>query len=242
MRGWTDLAINGTFWIGAALGALGSVVLLNADLLPGDLGWRACFFIGAALALVILPMRRWIPESPRWLLTHGQPDDARRIVEDIEARFRREGQALSSDAPTRLRLHTRGHTTLREVVQTLFVTYRRRSLVSLSLMTAQAFFYNAIFFTYALVLTDFYQVPGAHVGWYLLPFAAGNFLGPVVLGAPVRRGRAAPDDCIDLCGLRGAADAQRLPVRAALADGHDADRRVDGGFLLRFGRLRVQPI
>jgi MFS family permease len=182
VRGWTDLGINGTFWIGAALGAAGSLVLLDNSLLPGDWGWRACFLIGAALALVILPMRAWIPESPRWLLTHGEHDEATTIVERIEARFRDDGHALAQDGFLRLRLRARDHTPLREVFHTLFTLHRRRALVGLSLMTAQAFCYNAIFFTYALVLTDFYGVPGNHIGWYLLPFALGNFLGPLLLG------------------------------------------------------------
>ncbi len=182
VRGWTDLGINGTFWVGAGLGAAGSLVLLDPALLPPDWGWRACFFIGAVLALVILPMRVWVPESPRWLLTHGDERDARSIVEGIETRFRREGHTLTDHELIRLRLRARGHTPLREVFHTLFNVHRRRALVGLSLMTAQAFFYNAIFFTYALVLTDFYRVPAEHIGWYLLPFALGNFLGPLVLG------------------------------------------------------------
>ncbi|HEX7937125.1 MAG TPA: MFS transporter [Paraburkholderia sp.] len=182
LRGWIDLAINGTFWVGAGLGAAGSLILLDPHLLPGDWGWRACFFIGAALALTVLPMRIWVPESPRWLLTHGDERDARAIVEKIETRFRDEGHTLSTDSLARLRLRARGHTPLGEVFHTLFNVHRRRALVGLSLMTAQAFFYNAIFFTYALVLTDFYGVPGDHIGWYLLPFALGNFLGPLILG------------------------------------------------------------
>ncbi|WP_242540351.1 MFS transporter [Trinickia mobilis] len=182
VRGWTDLAINGTFWVGAALGAGGSIVLLDPHVLPGDWGWRACFLIGAALALVIVPMRMWIPESPRWLLTHNQPGPASHIVEAIEARFRRAGHVLSDESVRVLRLRERKGTPLREVLHALFVLHRRRSFVGFSLMTAQAFFYNAIFFTYALVLTEFYRVPGDHVGWYLLPFALGNFLGPLVLG------------------------------------------------------------
>ncbi|WP_199544870.1 MFS transporter [Paraburkholderia kururiensis] len=182
VRGWTDLGINGTFWVGAALGATGSLVLLDPNLLPGDWGWRACFLIGAALALAILPMRRWIPESPRWLMTHGEHETAKSVVDDIETRFRRAGHTLADDVLRPLRLRARHRTPLGEVLRALFVLHRRRSLVGLSLMTAQAFFYNAIFFTYALVLTDFYRVPSAHVGWYLLPFAAGNFIGPIVLG------------------------------------------------------------
>ncbi|MGF6774467.1 MFS family permease [Paraburkholderia sp. GAS199] len=182
VRGWTDLGINGTFWVGAGLGAAGSLILLDPHLLPSDWGWRACFFIGAVLALAILPMRIWVPESPRWLITHGDERDARTIVEGIETRFRDEGHTLPDHDLKTLRLHARDHTPLREVFHTLFNVHRRRAAVGLSLMTAQAFFYNAIFFTYALVLTDFYHVPGDHIGWYLLPFALGNFLGPVLLG------------------------------------------------------------
>nr|WKF57455.1 Inner membrane metabolite transport protein YgcS [Paraburkholderia busanensis] len=182
VRGWTDLGINGTFWVGAGIGAAGSLVLLDPHLLPADWGWRACFFIGAVLALAILPMRIWVPESPRWLLTHGDEREARTIVEGIETRFRNEGHELADHDLKRLKLRARDHTPLREVFHTLFNVHRRRALVGLSLMTAQAFFYNAIFFTYALVLTDFYHVPGDHIGWYLLPFALGNFLGPLLLG------------------------------------------------------------
>lgn len=182
VRGHTDLAINGTFWVGAAIGAFGSLVLLDPHLLRADWGWRACFFIGALLALGILPMRVWIPESPRWLLTHGEEKEARSIVEDIEAKFRAHNHTLPDDQLKRLRLRARDHTPLGEVFRTLFVVHRRRALVGLSLMTAQAFFYNAIFFTYALVLTDFYHVPGEHIGWYILPFALGNFMGPILMG------------------------------------------------------------
>ena len=182
VRGWTDLGINGTFWVGAGIGAAGSLVLLDPHLLPADWGWRACFLIGAVLALAILPMRVWVPESPRWLLTHGEAPEATTIVENIEARFRRAGHPPMDEPLTRLRLRTRDHTPLGEVFHALFTVHRRRALVGLSLMTAQAFFYNAIFFTYALVLTDFYHVPGDHIGWYLLPFALGNFLGPLLLG------------------------------------------------------------
>ncbi|SPB18684.1 MFS transporter [Caballeronia novacaledonica] len=182
LRGWTDLAINGTFWVGAGIGAAGSIVLLDPGLLPPDWGWRACFLIGAALGLTILFMRMWVPESPRWLITHNRADEAKEIVEEIEAHFRQHGVAIPDTPLKPLRLHAREETQLREVVHTLFNAHRSRSLVGLMLMTAQAFFYNAIFFTYALVLTDFYHVPGDHIGWYVLPFAAGNFLGPLLLG------------------------------------------------------------
>ena len=182
VRGWTDLAINGSFWVGAAVGAAGSIVLLDPSLLPADIGWRAAFAIGAALSLTILFMRMWLPESPRWLVTHGRAAEAEAIVAGIEARFRREGHVLDPGPFPKIRLRARTHTPLREVASTLLGSQRQRTYVGLSLMAAQAFFYNAIFFTYALILTDFYGVPADQVGWYILPFAAGNFLGPLLLG------------------------------------------------------------
>jgi MFS family permease len=181
-RGWTDLVINGSFWLGAALGAGSSIVLLDPALLAPDLGWRAAFLIGASLGLVIFVMRLWIPESPRWLITHGRAREADAIVAAIETEFRNHGYRLPHDALPVIRLKARRFTPLAEVADQLFRHQRRRTLVGLSLMAAQAFFYNAIFFTYALVLTDFYGIRSDHVGWYILPFAAGNFLGPVVLG------------------------------------------------------------
>jgi len=182
-RGWSDLTINGTFWIGAAMGAAGSIILLDATAfgaagLDADWGWRICFLIGAVLALPILLMRFWIPESPRWLITHGRIAEAEAILRNIE----QQGRIDASAPMTSLRIQRRPHVSLRDVVQTLFHLHRQRSLVGLTLMAAQAFFYNAIFFTYALVLTDFYAVPAASVGWYILPFALGNVLGPLLLG------------------------------------------------------------
>ncbi|HEY7296405.1 MAG TPA: MFS transporter [Xanthobacteraceae bacterium] len=181
-RGWTDLVINGSFWIGAALGAGSSIVLLDPAVLPADLGWRAAFLVGATLGLVIFMMRLWIPESPRWLITHGRAAEAGAIVAGIEERFRRAGERLSPEPLPVIRLKARRFTPLAEVADALFRRHSRRTLVGLSLMAAQAFFYNAIFFTYALVLTDFYNIPSDQVGWYILPFAAGNFSGPVLLG------------------------------------------------------------
>ncbi len=181
-RGWVDLTINGTFWIGAALGAAGAVFLLDPAIAGGDLGWRLCFGIGAVLGLLIMLMRLWVPESPRWLMIHNQPQHAERIVADIERHYHERGIAIPPLQDPPLKLRARDHTPLREAFQSLFVEHRRRALVGLTLLSAQAFFYNAIFFTYALVLTDFYQVPAAKVGWYILPFALGNFCGPLLLG------------------------------------------------------------
>jgi MFS family permease len=182
VRGWTDLVINGSFWLGTALGAASSIVLLNPAVFSIDLGWRMAFLIGAVLALFIFFMRFWIPESPRWLMTHGRVKEADAIMADIDERVRREGHDLPPADLPRIRLRLRGHTSLLEVARTLFREHRQRTLMGLSLMAAQAFFYNAIFFTYALILTDFYGIPSDRIGWYILPFAAGNFLGPVMLG------------------------------------------------------------
>jgi MFS family permease len=180
LRGWCDLLINGSFWIGAAVGAAGAIVLLNPAVIDPALGWRLAFLIGAGIGLFILITRSWLPESPRWLITHGFPREADTVVSGIEARC-----AVAAPSPSpraRVRLRMRAHTPLTDVAHVLFSTYRTRTLVGLTLMAAQAFFYNAIFFTYALILTNFYDIPADRVGWYLLPFAAGNVLGPILLG------------------------------------------------------------
>jgi MFS family permease len=124
----------------------------------------------------------WIPESPRWLMTHGRIAEAEAIVAGIESDFRRRKMVIPATALTQIRLRARTHTPLGEVARTLFRDQRQRTAVGLTLMASQAFFYNAIFFTYALILTDFYGIRSDQVGWYILPFAAGNFLGPVFLG------------------------------------------------------------
>jgi MFS family permease len=177
-RGRTDLVVNGSFWIGAALGGAGAVVLLEPGLLPPDLGWRMAFGIGAALGLIVLYLRRFIPESPRWLMTHGRVAEGERVVRWIEANAR---VAPGAPAPVRLLLSGRP-VGWQDVARTLLRRYPRRSFYCTVLMSSQAFFYNAIFFTYALVLGRYFAVPAQDIGWYILPFATGNFLGPLLLG------------------------------------------------------------
>jgi MFS family permease len=181
-RGWTDLVINGSFWLGAAIGAASAILLLDPAVASADVGWRIAYFTGACLGLIVFVMRLWIPESPRWLMIHGRPDQAHAIVDEIEKSVIGHVQDQREHPFVKIRLKMRDHTPLREVAHTLFVSYRQRALVGLALMVAQAFFYNAIFFTFALVLTDFYGIASDQVGWYILPFAAGNFLGPLLLG------------------------------------------------------------
>jgi MFS family permease len=182
VRGRVSLAINGSFWIGAALGALISLALLDPRVLGPQLGWRAGFLLGAVLAVAILLVRRHVPESPRWLIAHDRADEAEAIVAQIEhAALAERGVPL--DAAHGHVSFTRHHTpTLGEVWHVLMRRYRTRSVVVLALMISQAFFYNAIFFTYALVLTRFHDVDEAQVGLYIVPFAIGNVLGPLLLG------------------------------------------------------------
>jgi len=182
-RGRTDLAINGSFWIGAALGAAGAVLFLQPGTLPPDWGWRAAFGIGAALGLGILTLRRLLPESPRWLMLHARLGEAEAVIEQIERRVAQSADApLPAPAGGRIRLAASSRTPIVRMVLAIVRDYPRRAVLGLVLMGSQAFFYNAIFFTYALVLTKFYAVPAASIGWYILPFALGNFLGPLLLG------------------------------------------------------------
>src|SRR4051794_28301606 len=182
VRGRVALMINGSYWIGAALGSGATLILLNPAHVPVAYGWRLAFGIGALLGIIVIIFRQWIPESPRWLMIHGRNEEAERIVDELERTITSDPETLPAhDAPP-TRIRTRTHTPWHEISNTIVHEHRRRSVLGFVLMLAQAFFYNAIFFTYGLVLMRFYGVPAERVGVYLLPFALGNVLGPFVIG------------------------------------------------------------
>jgi MFS family permease len=181
VRGTVDLVVNGTFWLGAALGSLATLFLLDSGVLPLAFGWRFAFGIGAVLGLIILTLRKNVPESPRWLLLRGRWGEAEGIVKKVEEAVEAEKGPLPEPAGT-LTLSARSHTPLREVWRAMVHSEPKRSLLGFILMGSQAFFYNAIFFTYGLVLTQFLGVDSRRVSLYLLPLALSNFAGPLVLG------------------------------------------------------------
>jgi MFS family permease len=183
VRGWTDLAINGSYWIGTIIGSVATIFLLNPHILPTWLGWRVAFAFGPILAIGILLVRRYVPESPRWLMIHGRMDEARQVVSNIEGRVKDDDHLTELPKPDRsITLRPRPSVGFLTIGKVMFRQYPQRSVLGFSLMTGQAFLYNAIFFTYALVLKTFYHVPGNHVGYYLIAFAVGNVLGPLTIG------------------------------------------------------------
>jgi len=182
VRGAVDLVIGGSYWIGTIFGSLASVFLLDPDIVATDVGWRIAFGMTAIMGLAILLVRRNVPESPRWLFLHGHDEEAERVTRDIERQVvEATGQELIPPRRT-IRVKQRKPMGIGEIASVVFKMYPKRTFVGLSLFTGQAFLYNAIFFTYALVLTEIYGVAAASVGWYLIPFAVGNFMGPLLLG------------------------------------------------------------
>ena len=182
-RGWTDLAINGTWWVGTAVGAALTTVLLNPNLLPVDVGWRLAFGMGAILGMAILFVRRYVPESPRWLMMHGRFEEAEQVVSMIEHEIMREDRIQSLPEPQgSMLIRPQGTVSYGKIARAMLKDYPTRSLLGFALMVGQAFLYNAIFFTYGLVLTTFYHIPASTIGLYLIPFAIGNIVGPLTLG------------------------------------------------------------
>ena len=180
-RGRVDLMVNGSFWLGAVAGSGASLLFLDPAVMPIDLGWRFGFAIGGLLGLGILLLRTFVPESPRWLITHGWKQQADAVMSDIEQRVRSDTGANLAPTQDYLEVHPRRSFGLGLVLSTMLRKYRERSFLALALLTAQAFLFNAVFFSYGLVLTNFHGVPEHTTGLYLVPLAASNFLGPILL-------------------------------------------------------------
>ena len=182
-RGRVDLIINGSFWVGAVGGSLLSIVALNTDLFATNVGWRLTFALGVVLGLVILLVRRNVPESPRWLLIHGRDREAEEVVASVEERVREERGGRELPPPAgEITIEQRETIGFLTIARTVFADYRRRTVLGLSLFVGQAFLYNAITFGFGAILTTFYDVPTSDTGYYFAVIAVGNFMGPLLLG------------------------------------------------------------
>jgi MFS family permease len=182
VRGRVDLIINGSYWVGAGIGALATIVLLNTSIFAADLGWRLAFGIGAVLGLGIMFVRRTVPESPRWLFIHGREEEAERIVDRIERDVRAETGDELDEPDESIEVRQREAIPFSAIARVAFERYPRRAILGLALFVGQAFLYNAVTFDLGTLLTKYYDVASGSVPYFIGVFAAGNFLGPLVLG------------------------------------------------------------
>jgi MFS family permease len=180
-RGRVDLMINGSYWLGAALGALLAIPALNESIFPADVGWRLTFGVGVVLGLVILLIRRNVPESPRWMFIHGQDREAEKLVDDVERRVEEEKHVDLAEPDHDITIRQRETISFLTIARTVVREYPKRGVLGLSLFVGQAFLYNAITFGYASILSTFFKVPSGHTGYYYVVIAVGNFVGPVVM-------------------------------------------------------------
>jgi len=182
-RGRVDIIVNGTYWFGALIAASAQLLLLNPNILPKDVGWRIGLLVGPVLGLAIWGLRRHLPESPRWQLTHGHAEEAERNVDEIEEHVRRSGRQLDDvDDVKAIEVKRFGQVSYRQIASVMLREYPSRSVLGFTLMVTQSFLYNAIFFSYASVLSHFFHIADDKIPLFFLPFAGGNLLGPIVLG------------------------------------------------------------
>ncbi len=185
IRGRVALAISGSYWGGAALGSLMAVALLSELFVPVFYGWRLAFGVGAILGIGVLLIRRYVPESPRWLATHGRNDQAEEVAGDVEERVKEHKnieELPPVDEDETMTIEQRKSIGFTPIFRAMFQMYPNRTVLGLVLMGTQAFLYNAVLFTYGLILSNYYGVPGTNVGLYLAVFAIGNLTGPLLLG------------------------------------------------------------
>ncbi|NDU72403.1 MFS transporter [Actinomadura sp. DSM 109109] len=229
-RGRVDLAINGSYWLGAAIGSLGSVLLLNDALLSADLGWRLAFAIGGVLGLGIMVVRRSVPESPRWLFIHGHAEEAERIVDRIEREVQSDtGEPLPTPGES-ITVRQRRSISFREIARVTVKRYPNRTVLGLSLFVGQAFMYNAVTFDLGTILSDFFGVASGTVPYFLAAFALGNLVGTQ---QPPRGQALAEEDIPEtllISELQGLLQGRgRVPVPAEAVGGQ------------RFQEARLQP-
>ena len=220
---WSSMAAFGS---APPLGLRAAPVLLDQNSLPVNVGWRLGFGIGGVLGFSILMLRRFRAESPRWLVTHCRGDEAEETVKRIEADVVKSTGRNLPPAHGSLKVHPRKVFGLGLILTAMLGRYRQRSILALTLMVAQSFLYNSVFFTFGLIIANFYHVPNEQVGLYLFPLAIGNFFRSASVGLFIRHRRPQKDDCRHLCNEWRTFACNSLPVRRWLAFGNHADDRL----------------